>query len=189
MHFYGVAALVALLPAFGSATCTRCKSKADPLAASLMQSKDNAGVSAGANDCGDSSFVKITQSDRPVVADCQQLVKNLAGDKQWVVTTGGVQVAVYQTCKLTFDDECDGDMLTCSCVGAFNAVSFGGNSIIGNADVIDLINDSINKFQDNGYLGAKGSYNMYVASSGSVPCTSAKTTDKQVRVDWTISHP
>ncbi|KXS98875.1 hypothetical protein AC578_10851 [Pseudocercospora eumusae] len=170
MHFSGIAALIALLPALGSATCTRCKSNADPLAASLMQSNGNAGVSAGANDCGDSSFVKITQSNRPVVADCQQLVSNLAGDKQWVVTTDGIQVAVYGTC-------------------AFNAVSFGGNSIIGNADVIDLINDSIEKFQDNGYLGAKGSYNMYVASSGSVPCTSARSTDKQVRVDWTISHP
>ncbi|EME83862.1 uncharacterized protein MYCFIDRAFT_102479, partial [Pseudocercospora fijiensis CIRAD86] len=89
------------------------------------------------NDCGDSSFVKVTMSNRPLVADCQQLVANLAGNQEWRVTTSGVQVAVYQTC-------------------AFNAVSFGGDSIIGNADVIDLINDSISKFEDNGYVGAQG---------------------------------
>lgn len=98
MQFINAAALIALLPALGSATCFRCKSLLDT---SMATGNGNAGNAPGANDCGVSSFTKITQSNRPDVEDCKQLVANLWKDQQWVVTPTGVQVAVFQTCEST----------------------------------------------------------------------------------------
>ncbi|PSN59371.1 hypothetical protein BS50DRAFT_476817, partial [Corynespora cassiicola Philippines] len=94
------------------------------------------------NECGDSSFENQTTGGSPTVNDCRQLARNIAGNGRWTVGAGGEhrQLAQYGTCAF----------------GAQGNKSMNW-AYIGNQDIIDLINDSINRFQWNGLVGAKGS--------------------------------
>lgn len=92
------------------------------------------------NHCGTSTFENRTSEASPTVADCIQLSNNIIGDGDWTKKSGGQNsIASYGTC--TF--------------GGQFAVG-GGNFRIGNEDIRDLIFDSIEKFQWNGLVGARG---------------------------------
>ncbi|OJJ46519.1 hypothetical protein ASPZODRAFT_132589 [Penicilliopsis zonata CBS 506.65] len=93
------------------------------------------------NDCGDSSFDNETSGGSPKVSDCQKIASNIAGGGSWYLddSTTQRQLVQYGTC-------------------AFGArLTENGPNYIGNQDIIDLINDSISKFQSNGLVGSKGS--------------------------------
>jgi hypothetical protein len=61
---------------------------------------------------------------------------------------------------------------------------------IGNADIIDLTNDSIKNHAIDGRIGVKGSYKIYVGASGTMKCDDpALATGQQTQVDWTIAVP
>lgn len=93
---------------------------------------------ASINDCGDSTFVNQSSGGSPKVPDCQQLAKNINGGGTWTIwPTGQHQLAQYGTC-------------------AFGAETDAGWANIGNQDIIDLINSSIQRFQWNGLVGSKG---------------------------------
>lgn len=79
-------------------------------------------------------------------------------------------------------------------IGAFGVKTSAGTdpsltAKIGNADVLDLVRDSITKYGQGQTVGCYGNYNMYVASAGAMPCDSPDLpSGKQVGVDWTLTH-
>ncbi|KAF4340075.1 hypothetical protein FBEOM_6010 [Fusarium beomiforme] len=94
------------------------------------------------NDCGDSTFENHSSGGSPLVSDCQQIARNIAGGGTWTVGAGGEhhQLVQYGSC-------------------AFGAQGAGSNmnaAHIGNQDIIDVINDSIRRFQWEGKVGAAG---------------------------------
>jgi hypothetical protein len=58
------------------------------------------------------------------------------------------------------------------------------DGLIGGADLIDLVNDSVSKFGDNGVLSCQGQYEQYVSSEGEVNCNGIGNT---VRVEWIVA--
>ncbi|KAF2798688.1 hypothetical protein K505DRAFT_357263 [Melanomma pulvis-pyrius CBS 109.77] len=94
------------------------------------------------NDCGDSTFVNKSSGGSPLIADCQQIARNIAGGGTWTVGAGGEQhqLVQYGTCAF----------------GAAGAGSSANAAYIGNQDIIDLINTSIQKFAWFDKVGAEG---------------------------------
>ncbi|PPJ55388.1 hypothetical protein CBER1_02758 [Cercospora berteroae] len=137
----------------------------------------NAGNAPGVNDCGISSFIEITQpaGSNPLVTDCQALVASIQQDYEWTVTSQGQTLVYNGTC-------------------AFNAVTSSGQDPdltgkVGNADIIDLVTDSIKKYAKDGTVGCRGGYSLYASSAGAMPCDSPDApSGKQVSVDWTLTH-
>jgi len=91
------------------------------------------------NDCGGSTFENQSSGGSPTVADCRRLHDNIAGDGTWISNPNTQRtLATYGTC-------------------AFGVDNTGlGIARIGNEDIRDLIRDSINRFQWNNLVGAKG---------------------------------
>ncbi|KAH7079713.1 putative necrosis-inducing factor-domain-containing protein [Paraphoma chrysanthemicola] len=93
------------------------------------------------NDCGDSTFVNQSSGGSPLIADCQQIVRNIAGGGTWTVSVvkSHRQLVSYGTCVFGVDGD-------------------GGGLFVhvGNGDISDLINDSIKRFAWQGKVGAKG---------------------------------
>lgn len=92
------------------------------------------------NDCEDSSFQNDTSSGSPLVADCQQIVANIAAGGTWYL----------DATKESHDHT----------VVSFGTCIFGALSDwptkIGNQDIIDLITTSVEQFQQDGRIGASG---------------------------------
>ncbi|EME81435.1 uncharacterized protein MYCFIDRAFT_23545, partial [Pseudocercospora fijiensis CIRAD86] len=132
----------------------------------------NAGNAAGCNDCGISTFVALSTdpSQNALVTDCQQMIANIQGDQEWTVNANNRVIVSYGSCF-------------------FNAVApNGGQANIGNGDVIDLVNDSIEMFAKNGYVSVKGGYSQTVTSAGTMPCDNAEVAGaQQVQIDWTLT--
>ncbi|KAK4499688.1 hypothetical protein PRZ48_010206 [Zasmidium cellare] len=171
--YFTAAAIVALLPALGSATCYICGGASQsPLGASLAQDdgNPNAGNAPGDNACGLSTFTELTQNQQqPSVDDCNQMIANIQGDYSWPVDQQGETLASFRTC-------------------CFNARTQGGTGYVGNADIIDLTSDSIKQYGDNGYIDCQGNYHMFVSSAGGMRCDKDDWyTGKQVQVDWTLT--
>ncbi|KAK8197846.1 putative necrosis-inducing factor-domain-containing protein [Phyllosticta capitalensis] len=156
----------------------------EPQAASLMSTEggdqnnglvnDRAGTQGPGNDCGSSTFAEITTGtpeDKPSVEDCRELAKRTApGDHEWVVPTSGREVVRYNTC-------------------GFFATAQGRPGVIGNLDISDLINSSIDKYGSKGFIQVKGGYKMFVVSAGGgLACDNPEhTKGVAVQVDWNIS--
>jgi hypothetical protein len=102
---------------------------------------------ASINDCGDSSFINQTSGASPRVDDCLQIARNIAGGGTWTVNGFGVQhqLVQYGTCAF--------------------GITQGSTApvYIGNQDIIDLINDSVARFQWNGLVGSKGTMDCQMA--------------------------
>ncbi|KAH0426127.1 glycosylhydrolase family 18-6 [Colletotrichum camelliae] len=99
----------------------------------------------GIDNCGDSSFENQSSGASPKVEDCRQIIKNIEGDGRTEWTT---QVALGQRAIARFG----------SCRFGVEATDVSGNADfrVGGQDVIDIINESINRFGGNGRVGAKG---------------------------------
>jgi len=104
------------------------------------------GALALINNCGGSSFINRTGPYAPLVNDCRQIAYNIRNGGTWV-TDGAAgnhrQLVQYGTCA--FGVEIKGGDPT-----------FFDQYKVGNSDIIDLINDSINRFQSGGRIGAEG---------------------------------
>jgi hypothetical protein len=116
------------------------------------------------NDCGDSTFINQSSGGSPNIGDCQGIAKNIAGGGTWTVGAGGEQHQLVQLGTCAF--------------GARGAGSTANAAYIGNQDIIDLINSSIQKFSWNGKVGAKGVMN----------CQSLKGTFESVDMEWGLYH-
>jgi hypothetical protein len=114
------------------------------------------------NTCGDSTFENKSSPASPKVSDCQTIARNIAGGGKWTVGAGGEhhQLVQFGTCAF----------------GAQGAGSDMNSAFIGNTDIIDLINDSIRRFEWNGLVGA----------SGVVGCRSMTGLVGGVRMRWGI---
>lgn len=87
-------------------------------------------AASSVNDCGDSSFINQSIGGSPLVSDYQQITRNIAGTRTWQVAAGAQRELVqYSTCAL-------GAQLSNTANIAY----------VGNHDIIDLINTSIDKF-------------------------------------------
>ncbi|KAF9054908.1 Ecp2 effector protein, partial [Panaeolus papilionaceus] len=94
------------------------------------------------NDCGDSSFDNKSSGGSPRVDDCLQIARNIAGGGTWTVALiGHHQLVEFGTCAF----------------GVQAPFELGVSNIrVGNQDIIDVINDSVRRFQWNGLVGARG---------------------------------
>lgn len=129
MHFFATATILATL----FASTLAAPVTVNPAAPSEILKRDSI------NDCEDSSFQNDTSTASPLVADCLQLAANIAGGGTWTLrgTDGSRSLAWYGTCI------------------------FGASTTwpvkVGNQDIIDMINTSVDRFQWNGLIGASGS--------------------------------
>ncbi|KAF9054895.1 putative necrosis-inducing factor-domain-containing protein, partial [Panaeolus papilionaceus] len=122
--------------------------------------------SRGINDCGDSTFINQSSGGSPTVADCLQLAANIAGDGTWTVALlDQHQLAQYGTCAFGVQ-------------AGYYLNTF--NYRVGNSDIIDIIHDSVNRFQWYGLVGA----------TGKMPCQSDPFgyAGYTVDVTWGIYH-
>lgn len=98
---------------------------------------------ANDQECGESSFIDQTSDASPTVQDCLQIATNIAGGGRWEVEAIiGLQhqLVEYGTCAFGVQR---------AQVGAFYFY-------VGNADIIDIINTSVDRFGSSGLVGAKG---------------------------------
>ena len=119
-------------------------------------------AASSVNDCGDSSFIKQSTGGSPLVSDCRQIIRNVGGSGIWPVAAGAQRKLLqYGTYAL-------GAQLSNTANIAY----------VGNHDVIDLIDTSIDKFSWNGKVGA----------TGTMDCQPASGLAGSSRVDWGVSH-
>jgi hypothetical protein len=114
------------------------------------------------NDCGDSSFENKSSSASPSVNDCLQITYNIAGGGTW--HQGGEsqrQLVSYGSCAL----------------GVQSGASQPAYKV-GNQDIIDIIHSSIDRFQWNGLVGARGN----------MPCQRDDGFSGSVDVTWGLYH-
>jgi hypothetical protein len=127
---------VALTALFASAMAAPAPSTSTNVVAPGVMFNPSPGNSV--NDCGGSSFDNQSSGGSPRVDDCRQIAANIAGGGTWTINVGDTrQLVQYGTC-------------------AFNAGSSQDLFHVGNQDIIDLINDSISRFEWNGLVGSKG---------------------------------
>lgn len=96
--------------------------------------------------CGDSTFINKSSEGSPTVADCI-CVRDYASNNKGSFT-------------INSSDSDDGSyypVITCgTCRFGVDTSNFFGTSV-GNADIRDVMNDAIARFQSNGKIGAEGS--------------------------------
>ncbi|KAF3894541.1 Hce2 domain-containing protein [Trichophyton interdigitale] len=104
-----------------------------------------------ANDCGDSTFTNGSSPASPLVADCLKIASNIAGGGTWTVQVGGWhQLVQFGTCAL----------------GVRNAGP-GWHAIkVGNQDIVDVINTSVQKFKWFDKVGASGEMPCQIVTTG-----------------------
>ncbi|KAL5360965.1 hypothetical protein BJX96DRAFT_151156 [Aspergillus floccosus] len=106
-------------------------------------------IPPGRDYCEVSSFIDQTSDASPSVADCLTIIKNIEGDGEtdWthqVVGHPHREIASHGSCAFGVEaTKTDGNV----------------NFKIGGQDVIDIINDAIDKFARDGKIGAKGDVN------------------------------
>ncbi|CAL5869597.1 uncharacterized protein PFLUO_LOCUS3827 [Penicillium psychrofluorescens] len=111
------------------------------------------------NYCGNSSFTGQTTGGSPSVSDCQQIATNIAGGGVWTLTDGSQhQLLQYGSC-------------------AFGATqtSFTGIVQIGNQDIIDLIDSSV-----------QYSWNDLISMEGDMSC--AVEAGMVTNVNWGLYY-
>jgi GH18 family chitinase len=122
-------------------------------------------IPPGNNFCDDSSFENRGSDASPSVDDCRTIIANIQDDPytQWKHTVVGKRHRQITEAG--------------SCAFGIKATKVNGNVDfeIGGQDVIDIINDSINKFGGTGKIGARGS----MTCNGNI---------KGQAVEWGIYH-
>ncbi|KAK4195986.1 family 18 putative glycoside hydrolase [Triangularia verruculosa] len=103
-------------------------------------------VPLGRSHCGDSTFEDQTNGGSPLVSDCLQIIRNIEDDGRtdWIHQVAGKPHREI----LSFG----------SCQFGIEATHIGLNIHfkVGGQDVIDIINDSVNRFGSSGRVAAKG---------------------------------
>jgi len=88
--------------------------------------------------CNDDAFWGETSSNSPLTADCQQMLRNIAGDGDWSVLQGSHRLIQYQSCA----------------VNAY--VEDPVIVMIGNSDLIRIGTAMIEAFADDSKVGSHG---------------------------------
>jgi hypothetical protein len=165
MHFLTAASL---LPALALATSYRGLGRdGGSTTNSLTDSNDHAGIAPGANECGSSSFDTTDAEDAPLVSDCNDMLSYIVNDQEWTITTEPQTIISSGTC-------------------AFVAVTRGGEAQLGNADVTDLVNTSIQDYAEAEYVSCEGGFDLFIGTEGTMPCEEVSDETESVTVDWSI---
>lgn len=102
-------------------------------------------IPEGESACGTSTFVGQTSGASPTVDDCLQLVRNIEGrpGRHEVENAFGDQhqIAEYGSCKFGVQG-----------MGKDGNIAY----YVGDQDIVDIINESVQRFTWNGLVGAKG---------------------------------
>lgn len=102
-------------------------------------------IPQGVSSCGTSTFVDQTSSASPTVVDCMQLVQNIEGGTGSHEIENALgeqhQIAQYGSCKFGVQG-----------MGKHGNIAF----YVGDQDIVDIINTSVQKFSWNGLVSAKG---------------------------------
>jgi len=114
--------------------------------------------------CFSTTIDDKTSSGSPLIADCAQMATNIANDGTWTFES------VYQRQLVQYG----------SCAFGIKTVEAlpGLLTIIGNGDIVDAVNGSIELFSWNGLVGA----------SGQTACPEWSATFGPVRVEWGLYH-
>lgn len=99
--------------------------------------------------CGASTFENKSSAASPWVIDCQHLIYNIRKGGTWALHAGRQrQLAQYGSC-------------------AFGAQGDPMDIWVGNGDIIDVVRDSISRFQtSDGKVGAKGTFGCRTVEVG-----------------------
>ncbi|OIW34308.1 hypothetical protein CONLIGDRAFT_688063 [Coniochaeta ligniaria NRRL 30616] len=125
------------------------------------------------NNCGDSTFEDHTSDASPLAADCLHIAKNIDLGGRWHVAAFlGVAGGQHQLVEWG------------TCAFGVEPVGYGGTYDLGNLDIIDLIDDSVNRFAKlhGGKVGSAGEMRCF----GSRPGTHNNNGLHGVR--WGIYH-
>ncbi|PKY06145.1 hypothetical protein P168DRAFT_279616 [Aspergillus campestris IBT 28561] len=108
------------------------------------------------NDCDDIRYENGSSDGSPTVDDCRQIVKNIQDGGSWDYSGVGHHktLVTYGTCAMGIDS----------------------GARVGNLDITDIINGSIDRFEWKGLVGAKGKMNCQK------PVAQQETDD----VNWSI---
>ncbi|CAK4034437.1 Hypothetical predicted protein [Lecanosticta acicola] len=202
MHSASVQVTIALLPALGAAT--RFLAGGADQAAMLYSAGSgqneqsanpdyhhNAGNANGVNDCGVSSFVGLSlpSTSQADVNDCYAMLQKIQQDEEWTLSQEGVVAINGQDNPNVSPIIVQEGSCTFSAVVSRDGQNDNLRAALGNADVIDLVSDSIKKYAVNGKVGCQGGFNQYsVASAGAMPCDNPNYRQgDQVNVDWTLA--
>lgn len=132
-----------IIPAVASSLVSLARADSTPMNATNDTVVFQSGSSI--NDCGDSNFWNYTSDASPLITDCQRIVSNIAGGGSWTSWTGEWrQLVSYGTCRVSINVP-----------GVGQSILFR----VGNQDIMDIINMSIQKFGENGKVGAEGDMN------------------------------
>ncbi|DAA73860.1 TPA_exp: Uncharacterized protein A8136_4063 [Trichophyton benhamiae CBS 112371] len=150
MKFNAAAVLVSLI-ACASAAPTATTTPAPQTPNEKPNDPDIVFALSPANDCGDSTFTNGSSPASPLAADCLKIASNIAAGGTWTVQVGGWhQLVQFGTCAL----------------GVRNAGP-GWHAIkVGNQDIIDVINTSIQKFKWFDKVGASGEMPCQIVTTG-----------------------
>jgi hypothetical protein len=100
----------------------------------------------GKDHCGETTFENQGSEASPKVEDCRQTIKNIEGnrDTQWTIQSVGLKQRAIAKSK--------------GCSFGVEATNLNGNIDfqVGGQDVMDVINEAIEKFGGSGRIGAKG---------------------------------
>lgn len=122
-------------------------------------------VPPGKNTCEDSSFVDQTTGASHLVVDCQTIIRNIEGNGSTDFTHQVVghphrEILHYGTCAFGIEATKTDENV---------------NFVVGGQDVIDIINDALDRFARDGKIGAKGNVNC----NGNV---------KSQPIEWGVYH-
>ncbi|KAK3956166.1 hypothetical protein QBC32DRAFT_251260 [Pseudoneurospora amorphoporcata] len=97
----------------------------------------------GMNHCGDSTFEGRTSDASPLVEDCLQIIRNIQGDAStdWTPGIGSTKEIKANGCTFAV---------------VSTAVKGSVTYKVGGQDLIDIINEAVNRFGGDGKVGAEG---------------------------------
>ncbi|KAK0725565.1 putative necrosis-inducing factor-domain-containing protein [Lasiosphaeris hirsuta] len=123
--------------------------------------------------CRDITFIHRTSFASPLVDDCKLLAFNIDKGGDWSPPNDGFQrgIARFGTCAFGAAGR------------IFDRTSRGGDFFVGNQDIIDLITESIQRYQ---YTTRDG--DVVVGSEGFMRCTPDGNFDGDVVVNFGIYH-
>ncbi|CAK1362498.1 hypothetical protein CB0940_02263 [Cercospora beticola] len=139
--------------------------------ASAIALPQNAGNSAGSNMCDASTFNNGADLDIPQAnaKDCTDLVAGLDTSQTWSVSKSWARLSTQGTCAFSV-----------------RVIAGSKDGLVGGADLADLVNDSVNNFQQSGQVSCKGQFGQVVSAEGEVDCNTPSG-GSQVRVEWVIA--
>ncbi|EME85515.1 uncharacterized protein MYCFIDRAFT_52972 [Pseudocercospora fijiensis CIRAD86] len=130
----------------------------------------NAGNSPGSNMCDASTFNngKTYNIQQAPVSDCRALIASV--DRQATFSLNHSWARPYTKNQCAF---------------SVRVIAGSKPGLVGGADIVDLVTDSIKNFQESGKISCRGQYGQVVSAEGEVDCNALG--GDRVRVEWILA--